>query len=67
MLNKDQQEEGCDTYPCMYGGTCIDTAHGYKCKCLPGFKGKNCDCGELHGHLPFCVQAFFLMQNTCAL
>ncbi|KAL9968117.1 hypothetical protein ACROYT_G026449 [Oculina patagonica] len=43
-LIEDQEDVGCEDYPCMYGGTCIDTAQGYQCQCLPGFKGKNCDC-----------------------
>ena len=38
--------------PCQNGATCLDSgvlpevsfdAHGYKCNCLPGFIGKNCE------------------------
>ena len=29
--------------PCANGGTCIELAVGYRCSCLKGFVGKNCE------------------------
>ncbi|KAM5138136.1 neural-cadherin-like [Mantella aurantiaca] len=28
--------------PCLHGGTCVDTASGYRCQCLPQFRGPLC-------------------------
>ena len=58
-LNIDEEYEGCDSDPCMYGGTCIDTAQGFRCKCRQGFHGKRCDCGELT--FDFCSKVIKLM------
>ncbi|KAI7805148.1 hypothetical protein IRJ41_000318 [Triplophysa rosa] len=34
----------CVSSPCLNGGTChTDELDGYRCSCLEGFKGKNCD------------------------
>jgi hypothetical protein len=39
----------CDEKPCLNGGKCVDLGdvkhgeHYYKCVCLPGFTGKNCE------------------------
>ena len=33
----------CSKNPCKNGGTCIDTFQGYKCKCIPGYNGTNCE------------------------
>lgn len=32
----------CEENPCANDGTCVDLVDGYKCNCLPGFEGKNC-------------------------
>lgn len=34
---------GCDSSPCMNGGTCFITNTGYECTCRPDFSGSNCD------------------------
>lgn len=33
----------CKNSPCVNGGTCIEKAVGYRCACLKGFVGKNCE------------------------
>ena len=33
----------CESNPCKFGGTCIDSFSGYECSCPPFTKGKNCD------------------------
>lgn len=42
----------CHSSPCLNGGTCLDSsntadvafnANGYKCLCVEGFKGINCE------------------------
>ncbi|CAD5118429.1 DgyrCDS7137 [Dimorphilus gyrociliatus] len=37
-------KEPCSINPCLYGGVCesVDEIE-YKCKCSPGFSGKNCE------------------------
>lgn len=32
----------CEENPCLNDGTCVDLVDGYKCNCLPGYEGKNC-------------------------
>ena len=36
----------CAPKPCLNGGSCIDGINSYKCKCEPGFDGKNCENSE---------------------
>ena len=40
----------CDSDPCLNNGICSSTttpgACGYKCQCLPGQIGNNCENGE---------------------
>ena len=36
----------CDSYPCLNDGTCsesTDSTSGYKCQCLSGYSGDNCE------------------------
>ncbi len=33
----------CASKPCVNGGSCQDGINSYKCTCLPGFDGKNCE------------------------
>ena len=34
---------GCESNPCQHGGTCTDTLRKYRCACLPGFEGRQCE------------------------
>ena len=36
----------CASKPCENGGSCQDGVNSYKCTCLPGFDGKNCENSE---------------------
>lgn len=37
----------CSSSPCLHDGTCIlDSSHTYRCACLGGYTGKNCEHGE---------------------
>ena len=36
----------CYTNPCKQNSTCEDLSNGYKCHCIPGTSGKNCEIGE---------------------
>ena len=36
----------CAPSPCANGGTCIDKVNAYKCVCVPGYTGENCETGE---------------------
>ena len=39
----------CDPNPCMNGATCRPAPQslvGYKCTCLPGYEGVNCEDGK---------------------
>ena len=33
----------CNSYPCENGATCVDLNNDYKCQCVDGFAGKNCE------------------------
>ena len=33
----------CAPSPCANGGTCIDKVNAYKCVCVPGYTGENCE------------------------
>ena len=40
--------EPCARNPCLNGGSCTSTFTGeYTCNCITGFKGENCQIGEL--------------------
>ena len=36
----------CSSNPCQNSGTCVDEFASYKCSCLNGYTGKNCEVGE---------------------
>lgn len=38
----DEHDACLGENPCMNGGTCIDTYHGYDCECGSAFIGRNC-------------------------
>lgn len=33
----------CASTPCKYGGSCKDLENGYKCNCMSGYDGDNCE------------------------
>ncbi|KAM9308429.1 neural-cadherin-like [Gastrophryne carolinensis] len=42
---REYQHLSCSFYPanpCLHGGTCIDTALGYRCQCSPAHHGPQC-------------------------
>ncbi|XP_030639003.1 neural-cadherin [Chanos chanos] len=44
-LARERQHLSCSSYshsPCLNGGTCVDSALGYRCKCPPMFDGPTC-------------------------
>ncbi|RDD37200.1 Fibropellin-1 [Trichoplax sp. H2] len=45
-LCQTQKVNMCKNSPCMNNGICSQSdAHGYQCKCSPGFTGRNCQTG----------------------
>lgn len=38
--------DSCDTNHCENNGTCVDGIRTFKCLCLDGYSGKNCEKGR---------------------
>ena len=68
--------DNCSKNPCQ-NGHCIDLKNDYRCKCYPGYSGRNCDvkkkCGNGYAgkncNLPCPVdkaqQGFHIVDGTC--
>ena len=39
----------CEPKPCLNGGSCQDGINSYKCTCVAGFDGNNCENSEYIG------------------
>ena len=37
----------CLRKPCLNGGSCTDQFNKYSCTCMPGYRGFNCQTGQL--------------------
>ena len=37
----------CASNPCDIGGTCYDLINGYRCQCVDGYTGEQCQISEL--------------------
>ncbi len=37
----------CQSNPCLNSGTCFSTLTGYRCLCVMGYTGSNCETGKL--------------------
>ena len=48
---------GCDSLPCLNGGTCNEDGNGYTCTCDQGYSGDNCDTGRFN--------YVFLLSHDC--
>ena len=35
--------DDCSPNPCQNGGSCIDEVDSYKCECVEGYFGENCN------------------------
>ena len=38
--------DDCKSSPCLNGATCMDGINSYTCKCVDGYRGKNCGEGK---------------------
>ena len=46
LFVKVEGKLNCSDKPCQNGATCTSHLFGYKCECLKGFFGKNCEFGK---------------------
>lgn len=44
-LNSMTDIDECVGDPCLNSGNCSNTPGSYKCECIKGFEGKNCEKG----------------------
>lgn len=50
LMSSTFTSTACSSSPCLHDGTCIlDSSHTYRCACLGGYTGKNCENGEFQG------------------
>ena len=38
----------CHSNPCAHNGTCIDSVNSFRCSCVEGYTGHDCDTGIWH-------------------
>ena len=38
----------CSSDPCMNGGTCTDDVNSYRCACIAGYSGEDCEIGNCY-------------------
>lgn len=50
----------CEARPCQNGATCRDYVAMYKCECLAGFQGKDCEV-----NIDECASSPCLNQGQC--
>lgn len=46
ILAQEKDTSVCASDPCRNGATCVVENTGYRCSCIPGFSGKDCDLSE---------------------
>ena len=39
----------CVNHTCLNGGSCVDGANNYTCRCVAGFKGDRCETSKVSG------------------
>ena len=44
--------------PCLHGGKCINLMGGYRCECLEGWIGKDCNRGQSSCYYSYCKIAY---------
>ena len=60
----------CEADTCLYGGTCEDLVNGYKCHCVQGFSGVNCEitpdfCSGKDCHGGRCISSLDKFTGIC--
>lgn len=36
-------DNACLSEPCLNGGSCVESSHGFECQCAPGWTGPSCN------------------------
>ena len=60
----------CEADTCLYEGTCEDLVNGYKCHCVQGFSGVNCEitpdfCSGKDCHGGRCISSLDKFTGIC--
>lgn len=55
----------CFSNPCLNDGICNDLINRYRCTCIAGFRGRNCQIGNFFDVVFNIMELFFIFNSVC--